>query len=260
MKLATFPFRLAVFPVLQALSFTACILLYEASPVISLSMLALSALCLNFSVHIFFHECVHRSGSYPAIFNFLASVFIGLPFDGYRIHHYNHHRHENGERDLSTTWNYTGKNRIARSALSYALGWPRQIIDSLNRFRVYDDASDNIAFFQRRISIQKRFLQLGLLLTAIFSWKIAIAYVLMIYFGWVFTAMQNYGQHPPVGEDKARTFTNPLYNLLFFNNGLHWEHHNNPSLQWHELKESNNSKRIHCAHLLNPIFNTGEEQ
>ena len=250
----SFPWALSLFPVLQCAAFAACLLLLGSYTWMALVSLALAALLMGFNIHIFLHECVHYSNRYSLLFNYLCSILIGLPFDGYRLHHYNHHYYENGPGDFSTTWIYSSTGRQPRGIWSYAFGWHRQLLASLNCLTPYDASDEHIAVIKQRTRSQKRFLALFMLILFVINWHLLLLYLSLIYFGWFFTALHNYGQHPPDEDNQIRTFAHPLYNKLFFNNGLHWEHHHYPSLAWYELHPSELSQRIHTVHLLHPIL------
>jgi len=256
----TFNYRqwtIAIFPLMELGLFIASIMYFNHSIVLSIIFLLLASICLSFSVHIFFHEYVHRSEHYPTLFNLIATALIGLPFDGYRIHHYNHHQYENGEKDYSTTWAFKQGIKSPRSLLSYVLGWPRQLLNSTRTTVALNAKNGVIVRIKQRITLQKRLLLTIYILLLLIDWRLLIAYLLLIYTGWAFTALQNYGQHPPIENGEACSYVQPLYNRLFFNNGLHGEHHNKPTLSWYQLVPDNNSKRISHAHLLNPFFTSG---
>ena len=127
-----FPWKMAIYPLFEIIFLILSFILFEQHLELAILCLLIAAIGVSFSVHIFFHECVHYANRFPAYFNYLASLLMGLPFDGYRIHHYNHHCHENSEHDFSTTWIYSGGTRKARSVMSYIVGWPRQLMASLN--------------------------------------------------------------------------------------------------------------------------------
>lgn len=71
-----------------------------------------------------------------------------------------------------------------------------------------------------------------------FSLKWLIGYFMMVYLGWVLIALHNYGQHLPIiyGTQKANSYLSGFYNWLFVNNGLHEEHHEEPSKSYWELQ------------------------
>lgn len=248
------PWKLSIFALLQLLALVGSVVLWPVQPVLAIGSFLLAAIFMCFDIHIFMHECVHHRKNCSPLFNSIASLFIGLPFDGYRLHHYNHHAFENGAADFSTTWKYTGEQRRPYGLLEYSLGWVRQLSRSLNCQQPYPDDALAIRTIKARAHTQKYILMLCLLALLLVSRELFALYLAHVYFGWVFTAMQNYGQHPPGEGADIQTYNHPFYNKLFFNNGLHWEHHHNPGLPWHKLQADEHSQRIDTIHLLNPIF------
>ena len=131
-KCKPFPWKLSVFTVIQLVLFIQAAYLIDINLWASFVLLMISAICMSFSIHIFFHECVHHSNNYPSFWNYIASLLIGLPFDGYRIHHYNHHHYENKSGDFSTTWIYHHGGRKPNNVWAYTFGWYRQLLASIN--------------------------------------------------------------------------------------------------------------------------------
>lgn len=255
-----FPWALAIFPLLELGFFAGSVAALQHSLWISLLCLLLACLSLSFGIHIFFHECVHRNTQYPLLFKWLASSLMGLPFDGYRIHHYNHHTFENGPEDFSSTWKSQGETKVPFSVWSYTLGWPRQLIASVKCKTPFGGSPESANRIKEKIPSQKLALLITLLLLAIAGWKFVLLYLALIYFGWAFTSLHNYGQHPPIEGEGSSTYVHSLYNILFFNNGLHWEHHRYPSVLWNEITAHANSPRITWPHILNALkpFNSKE--
>jgi fatty acid desaturase len=248
-------FILNVFPLLQMTLFALACYLVDIHLALAIGALALSALALNFSIHICLHEYLHYSDCHPlrAWANVLYTAVAGLPFDGYRMHHHNHHRFDNGPLDYSCTHRETPRGRQPFGMWRYALGWPGQ----LKRARV-DLASNpprsRVEELARgRIAYEKWVVVLTILGLAVASWKYALLYVGMVYAGWVFISMHNYGQHPPELPGSTTSFSNGLYNRLFFNNGLHFEHHAEPGKPWHDLEPDARATQITGAHLVAPL-------
>lgn len=246
----TFPWALAIFPLLELCFFGGSLLTRPHSIWAAAGLLLLASLSLSFSIHIFFHECVHYRSHYPALFNWIASSIMGLPFDGYRIHHYNHHEFENAAPDFSCTWREQGGTRHPYPLMAYVLGWPRQLLRGVcckTPFGVNPDHANQI---KQHIPSQKRALLITFIVAAYAGWDVLIGYLLLTYLGWAFTALHNFGQHPPVEGVTSSSYDSALYNQLFFNNGLHWEHHHYPTLAWCELTPDQDSPRIAYPHPL----------
>ena len=102
---------------------------------------------------------------------------------------------------------------------------------------------------------REAFAILGLLLVlGLLSWKFAVLYAVMVYVGWALVSVHNYGQHPPHTPAAIPSFSSRWYNRLFFNNGLHYEHHAEQSRPWHELEADSRAPQIHQSHLLSPLW------
>ncbi len=247
-----FPWKLTVFPVLEVCFYISSVLV--SNPLLSILLVLIASILLSFSIHIFFHECVHTRESYPTIVNIINSVLLGLPFDGYRVHHYNHHTYANGLKDFSTTWFMQNGNQVGYSVSAYFFGWMRQLKVAMRDPDPFDLSLGDVAKIKKRIPPQKMALLLFFITVALISFKYLILYLMLIYFGWAFSALHNYGQHPPTKGDPVCTYADEQYNLLFFNNGLHSEHHKKPWLSWDKLILDNHSCRIHHTHLIEPCF------
>jgi len=221
---------LFIFPVLQILTLSAGIQVFYAYPVLGCAALLISAFFLNYSIHVTLHECVHqyktsRVFSLPSI---ALSWIAGLPFDGYRLHHFNHHEYNNSPQDYSST--------LSQKAFYYSLGWPYFL--NLARLGIKRGimAGTVSRVIQKRISLQKWSL-LALLIGLYNVNPLAMFFYLShIYVGWVFSTFQNFVQHSPKRNEPTTTYHKKWYNKLFFNNGLHWEHHDNPTLPWSQIK------------------------
>jgi fatty acid desaturase len=247
-----FPWELSVFPVLEVCFFVFSILV--SNPLLSILLVLIASILLSFSIHIFFHECVHTRESYPTSINIINSILLGLPFDGYRVHHYNHHTYANGLKDFSTTWFMQNGNQIGYSVSAYFFGWVRQLKVAIHDPEPFDQNLGDVAKIKNRIPPQKAALLFIFIAFAFIGFKYFILYLMLIYFGWAFSALHNFGQHPPLEGDPVCTYADKQYNLLFFNNGLHSEHHVKPWLSWDKLKPDNYSHRINHAHLIEPCL------
>ena len=248
----TYPWKLALFPLLELVLFITAVLV--PNHLLSLLLVLLAGVLLSFSIHIFFHECVHWHSRYPQWINIIHSLFLGLPFDGYRVHHYNHHTYANNVEDFSTTWRVIDGNTSGFPPCQYAIGWPRQLKRAVREPHPFDPVMGDVNSIKSRIPLQKLALLILMVLLVLLSFKAFLLYLLLVYSGWAFSALHNYGQHLPTPEEVIVTYPNQLYNKLFFNNGLHWEHHHMPWLSWDQLTLDPHSKRISHPHLLEPCF------
>lgn len=210
-----------------------------------------AAVALSWSVHVFFHVGVHRlRGDWWGAFGgVLATPVMGLPFDGYRLHHRNHHRHDNGEHDVSRTWTPTPTGPKPRSVLLYVLAWPLDLWRS-RRWVRQEVAIGAVEPWVRRRIVAQQVLLVGIV-AGLWWWEERFAglYLLYVYLGWANIALHNYGQHPPQAG-AVRSLHGRWYNRLTGNNGLHAEHHATPEVPIPALVPDAGARRTAWPHPL----------
>ncbi len=246
---------LTIFPALQTGCFALAGLLVSSHPVWAVAWILASGLALNFTIHVCAHEFLHWSDRHPLPrwMGLAFSAVMGLTFDGYRLHHHNHHRHNNGPGDFSRTWRTTPEGPRPYGVWRYALGWPAQVARTVRALRARPSLSAPEEEARRRMRPQALAIAGLALVLALLSWKSAALYAAMVYVGWALVSLHNYGQHPPETPARIPSFTSRWYNRLFFNNGLHHEHHARPATPWHELEADPRAPRIHASHLVSPL-------
>jgi fatty acid desaturase len=244
-----------VFPILEGIAFVLACGLGAAHPLSAGLAFLAAALMLCVSVHVSVHEAVHQHhlARFPGA-GALFSIVMGLPFEGYRWHHMNHHRWNNRLEDYSTTWRETAFGPRPWPLLRYVLEWPRQLARSAAAMRAAAAGGQLSLTAQRAVRAQKHVLLVFLVSLVLLAPRIALAYLALVYVGWALIALQNYGQHPPraYGAETATSYHASLYNRLLFRNGLHAEHHEQPQLPWH-LLEARAEVPIRRPHLLQPF-------
>ncbi len=247
---------LTIFPALQMGFFFLACLLVTSHLAWAVACILASGVALNFTIHICAHELLHYSDRHPlpVWMNLVTSGIMGLTFDGYRFHHHNHHRHNNGPEDFSHTWRKTPGGPVPYGVWRYALGWPAQVVRTVRSLRDLSPLPPAEEKARRRMRPEACAI-VGLLLVMVFlSWKFVALYAAMVYVGWSLVSLHNYGQHPPDTPARITSFTSRWYNRIFFNNGLHHEHHAKPSKPWHELEADPLAPQIHASHLLSPLW------
>lgn len=248
----------------------------------TLCWLFFAALCLCMTLHVTAHEVLHRhlGGRWHSGLGFLLTLLLGISYRYYRIHHYNHHRHDNGTRDFSCTWKVQESQWLPRNFWTYGLLWPlgmlklpKQIQQSLREGLI---TPAEVGFFaiESLFGIVASF-TLATLMPHGMVWL--AEYTFMVYWGWVFISWHNYGQHLPiqVGAPLASvskpidikqlmphpeaganahvnlvtSFPNALYNNWTHDNGLHAEHHAHPNTPTHLLHREALGLEIGAPHL-----------
>jgi fatty acid desaturase len=214
----------------------------------------LAAVALSWSVHVYLHVGVHqlRGDWWGAVGGFLATPIMGMPFDGYRLHHRNHHRYDNGAEDVSRTWTPSASGPRPRNVLLYVLAWPIDLWRSRQWVRQEVAAGAVEPWVRRRIVRQQ--VLLLLLVGALFWWdpRLGGLYVLYVYLGWACIALHNFGQHPPVAG-VARSLHGRWYNRLTANNGLHAEHHAHPAIPIPALVPDPQARQTRWPHPLTAL-------
>jgi fatty acid desaturase len=253
------PTLVLVFPILQSATFLLAVHFASSLSVLGDALLLASALLLCLAVHVSIHEAVHH----PELARFplagpLFTVVMGLPFQGYRWHHLNHHRWNNELADYSSTWRTSPTGPRAWPLWSYVLGWPRQLVRSGLSMRAADAAGSVPPVVHRAIRLEQTTLLLLVIGLSVFAPALALRYVAVVYVGWGLIALQNYGQHPPrkYGAETPTSYYGALYNRLLFRNGLHAEHHDVPHLAWYEITADPRGP-IRAPHLLQPFIEKG---
>ncbi len=196
--------------------------------------------CTNYQCvsHNFIHNNFFKSGIFNKIFSIINSMAMGLPQTLYYHHHMNHHRHTNGEKDISSLFTHS-KSDKEEGILSYSfIGFFR--IDLLALAKKTKKRADKQLLVMEILGV----LSFWLVLVAI-SWKFFVFFYLPVwYLGQVAALMENYFEHYGTAPGDRKTDSvscySRLYNILWFNNGYHQEHHYAPTVHWTKIEDVTN--------------------
>lgn len=184
--------------------------------------------------HNFIHLPFFKNNTFNKVFSVLNSLGLGLPQSMYRVHHLNHHRHNNRpDVDESSTLRY-GKNGREENIFKYSImGIFRTDMGDLYRI-----SSLNSNLIKVEIFILLAFYTC----LAAADWKLFLFYLLPTWTGGqIFALWENYCEHHHANPyDRKRDSVScygTLYNLLWFNNGYHQEHHFSPMVHWTKIAE-----------------------
>ena len=251
---------LYLMPIMEGLSFAAALMMFPTYPLLAIPCLSLAALAMCFALHMSYHEAAHRSGGWPAwrqlLTGILLTPLLGVAFHGYRISHWNHHRYDNGLEDFTTTWKEKDGQPVPKGLFAYCASWPAIFAQAplLYRKAANDgDATNQDLLWSR---LESLFLLAWILFLYWLRPEALILYLVVVYIGWMLISLHNYGQHLPTDyESRLRTtsYTASWYNRLFFNNGLHSEHHRRPSVPIANLQPESDSVVVTVPHLLAPF-------
>ncbi len=185
------------------------------------------------------HAPVFRWRPVNVMLDDLLTLLCGVPEVFWHVHHMrSHHRHTWTEHDWSSPFNYRGA-----SAPWKPVGYRYYQLTYYPLF-----AADSVDYILRRRD--PRFL--GARLRSVFVLAAGSAsliglvgigrWLLVMAPAYVGTGMMlgaaNYLEHwncHRAGEFKAWTFTCSVHNVLTYNSGYHWLHHQRPGLHWSEL-------------------------
>jgi fatty acid desaturase len=212
-----------------------------------LSFLAVTtAYCWNLQCvsHNFIHNPFFTSDWLNRAFGVLETLAIGLPHQLYHHYHLNHHAGDNdakgpdgSTRDWSSIYRH-GEGDSPEAFWRYCLfsffrvevGPVLRVTVRHGRAHVLQTAGETLA------------LVVFWAVLAWVSWRYFVFFYLPSYFfGWVLSYAEGYLEH--YGAQPGNPFANSvssynrLYNLLWFNNGYHQEHHWDPKTHWTRMKE-----------------------
>lgn len=244
-----------LFPAAEALFFAASCVTAAFAPVTSWLLLLMAARAQSLALHIWVHEAVHHPAAgqwFRKAHEMVMTLLMGQPFEGYRWHHLNHHQHENSLEDVSSTWKAGPHGPEPRTWWGYSLGWPAQTVRVSRRMREARRHSLVARRAYRWMRAQQAVIGVSMIALGFLAPGILGRYLALIYAGWTFTSLHNYGQHPPIPGRKGwiTSQQDALYNFLLCNNGLHYEHHARPSVPWDRLELDDEAPSISQAHLL----------
>lgn len=203
-------------------------------------------ICTNYQciAHNFLHNPFFKSRVMNTLFSLINSVPLGMSQTLYKFHHFNHHRHSNDykdpqtgrTKDRSSTFAHSRCSDKEESIVSYALlGVLRTDLVSL-----YREAKEKNKHRLVKWESLVIFSFFGFLL--FFNWQYFLVFVLPVwYLGQAAALAENYLEHHKAVPGNVQTNSvscyNPLYNLIWFNNGYHQEHHCKPAVHWTKVKE-----------------------
>jgi len=241
-------FLMTLFPLAEIALFVEAFLLLEQHLVWSILLVMAAGLMMSFSLHITYHYHVHfrrKSKAFDRLIDFGYSILTGLPFNFYYLLHTNHHVYDNEVDDFTTTIRRENGNIVAKNILSYGLFWfksNRKPLEMMN-----SGIAKGYFSAERRDKSKIELLVVLLFEIAfgVFSWKLLLLYFALVYFGWMFISLHNYGQHLPSKEgiDIGNSYYAKWYNFIFVNNGLHYEHHKFPVAKYWDLVEEKDTNR-----------------
>jgi fatty acid desaturase len=201
--------------------------------------------CTNYQcvAHNFVHHEFFRRGGLNHAFSVLNAVALGFPQSIFRQHHLNHHRFNNAPPhkgqvqggDLSSLYRYSRRPGRPEGFLAYSLLSPLRA-DILH----YAKAALRGRTGPRLIAEATTLIAVMAMMALTSSSFFLLYYLPLLYIAHVLTYAEGYFEHNrAVPGDRMRNSAScygELYNLVWFNNGYHQEHHCHPQVHWTQIR------------------------
>jgi fatty acid desaturase len=192
--------------------------------------------------HNFIHNPYFKNAWLNRAFSVLETLAIGVPHVLYHHYHMNHHWGDNDRkgadgttRDWSSIYRHSKDDR-PEPFWKYCL---------VGFFRVETTAVVRTAARHHhltQLAVESVTLVAFWALMALVNWRYFVCFYLPSYYlGWVLSYAEGYLEH--YGAQPGNPFANSvssynrLYNLLWFNNGYHQEHHWDPKMHWTRMPD-----------------------
>ncbi len=206
--------------------------------------------------HNFIHNPFFTSDWLNRALSVLESVAIGVPQTIYYHYHMNHHWGDNdakGPHGTTRDWGSTyrhGQGNQPEAFWKYCLaGFFRFELGPCFRMVLRHGRKHVILLVVEALVLGTFWLAL-----LWFNWRYFLFFYLPSYYlGWVLiyahTYLLHYGAQPGNYYANSVSSYHRLYNLLFFYNGYHQEHHWDPKAHWTRMKEVH--QEIHSQMIVN---------
>jgi fatty acid desaturase len=194
--------------------------------------------------HNFIHNPFFTSTWLNRAFSVLETFALGVPHVFYHHYHMNHHWGDNDvkgpdgtTRDWSSIYRY-GKGGQPEAFWRYCL---------VSFFRVQLAPVIRVVIRHGRKEVAQAIVETIVLgafwvAMALVNWRYFVFFYLPSYYlGWVLSYAEGYLEH--YGAQPGNYYANSvssyfwLYNLLWFNNGYHQEHHWDPKTHWTRMRQ-----------------------
>jgi fatty acid desaturase len=194
--------------------------------------------------HNFIHNPFFTNAWLNRAYSVMETLTLGVPHILYHHYHLNHHWGDSDAigpdgttRDWSSIYRY-GKDGKPEAFWKYCL---------VSFFRVEVGPVLGVVIRHGRGHIIQTIVETVVLaafwaVMAVVNWKYFVFYYLTSYYlGWVLSYAEGYLEHYGCkpGNQYANSVSsyNRLYNLLWYNNGYHQEHHWAPKVHWTQMKQ-----------------------
>ncbi len=205
--------------------------------------------------HNFIHNPFFTNPWLNRAYSVLLTLDIGVPHVLYHHYHMNHHFGDNDAKgpngttkDWSSIYRY-GKGTAPEGFLKYIL---------VSFFRVEVGPVLRVVARHGRAEVLQTAVESAVLaafwaVLVLVNWKYFVYFYLPSYYlGWVISYaegyLEHYGAQPGNPYANSVSSYNRLYNLLWFNNGYHQEHHWDPKTHWTRMRDLHRQIRTQLVH------------
>ncbi len=196
------------------------------------------------------HRATFSRRRWNSVFGHVLTIFYGYPtLMWVPTHNLNHHHFVNRPGDATATWRYTNKHNLW-VALTYPLvsGYFQSVPIKEYIARVKERKPKLYASIRfQYIFWIGTYIAMGILAGCLYHRQQTGLGLYVWFFSLILPAICssttimffNYVQHVHTDawseNDHSRNFTGKWFNFLFFNNGYHTAHHDNPGMHWSKL-------------------------
>jgi fatty acid desaturase len=206
---------------------------WSLEPRIAAMVVGWAVMFWNYAV---LHNHMHVPIARPRALKWLVSRTLGLAcgfaYRGYYIHHFNHHKYNDGPGD----W---GRPRPGEGALHYCVRWA--LTPWFWPWEAVGKVWSGCKTRGQKLELMLDFAVVDGTLLALLMWQpsLGLSLLAMLLVGQTSIHYLNLAAH--VSSDStdrtalAVTSTSPFYNRYFFNAGYHQAHHLKPQMPWRAL-------------------------
>jgi fatty acid desaturase len=204
--------------------------------------------------HNFIHNPFFTNRWLNSAFSIMESVALGVPHLLYHHYHMNHHRGDNDAKDAngntkdwSSIYRHSSDHRAEPFWRYVLLSFWRVEVGAVLRVVRRHGIGQMI-----QLAVEAAVLAAFWLTMLVVNWRFFVFFYLPSYYlGWMLSYAEGYLEHyhaqPGNAFANSVSSYNRLYNLLWFNNGYHQEHHWDPKVHWthmHQLHEQLRDRMI----------------